>query len=607
MEQILKAFRTKDMVEAIDEASGVLKLPTEVITRLSRDISLESSLARPTHGVTELVGAVLADIGMHQESLHPVLAGGKRIMTRGGTDMLGHIFRQPTWDVNVLKKRQACISHVRTMKEELSSIIEPLSDPRSGIEADTLWSLQLHTLSTKDSWSLELVYPNYPILRLINRNKACIDTYHAYRMLLVPTMSIVSPVTTLFAPYLFMRRSLGVKIPLKTYVSYGGSLMWQTLQWHNLPIKMELLKYTVVIFYVLLFIYNIVITIDLSLLAYRMRKTVCDRGRSVETLILGARQLQKALQNTDQDHSLDGFLSPEEWATYQHSIDFMSTKKGFPLIYSVWKDKVTQSHLRNVCRFVYTVDAILSITCTEMRPVILRAYSGKGSGSVAARFYRMWHPCINAVNQVKNDYCFRRNLIVTGPNAAGKSTYARTALLNIVLSQCVGMCYADRSLLRPFHAISSFMRIQDTTGKESLFEAEVERCRESIEVVKRYEEKGLRSCHFLDEPLHSTPPLEGAATATAYVKMLAGLNSKVCVTTHYHSLSILEKEDPGRFRNVSMSAIPADRNSKGIPYTFPYKLLRGPEFQCIALELLPYDELVQSAIKYKNLFYQGGL
>jgi DNA mismatch repair ATPase MutS len=134
----------------------------------------------------------------------------------------------------------------------------------------------------------------------------------------------------------------------------------------------------------------------------------------------------------------------------------------------------------------------------------------------------------------------------------------------------------------------------------SLFEAEVTRCATMIEKAKEANETGRRALFLLDEPMHSTPPIEGAATAMATVEKLAEYeNVRVLCTTHYHDLARLEKLESSRFMNVSMECVQGRQG-----FLFPYRLRKGPSFQCIALELLASkqipEDVVARAIEIKN-------
>ena len=64
------------------------------------------------------------------------------------------------------------------------------------------------------------------------------------------------------------------------------------------------------------------------------------------------------------------------------------------------------------------------------------------------------------------------NILITGPNASGKTTTIKSILINLIMGQQFGMgCYrkASISVYDYFH---SYLNIPDTSGRDSLFQAE---------------------------------------------------------------------------------------------------------------------------------------
>ena len=226
--------------------------------------------------------------------------------------------------------------------------------------------------------------------------------------------------------------------------------------------------------------------------------------------------------------------------------------------------------------------------------------------NATTRFWSMGHlALLPSDGQVRNPLCLARNMIVTGPNAAGKTTYVRSICGNILLSQSFGVAVATKAIVSPVHAIGSFMRVSDQVGKASLFDAEVRRCQDLIAMATSIAAQQQRALFFLDEPMHSTPPTEGAATAIAVTEHLGRMPGiRVISTTHFHTMALLEQKYPSLFMNVSMEA----RLQENGEFKFPYRLCKGPSFQCIALELLQSKhmepQVIQCAIEWKNKICQ---
>ena len=78
-------------------------------------------------------------------------------------------------------------------------------------------------------------------------------------------------------------------------------------------------------------------------------------------------------------------------------------------------------------------------------------------------FKNLWHISLHN-DSVKNSFsnkCHNRNTIVTGPNAAGKSTFIKSVLINIMLSQTITFCASEECIITPFEYIGSQINIPD--------------------------------------------------------------------------------------------------------------------------------------------------
>ena len=78
----------------------------------------------------------------------------------------------------------------------------------------------------------------------------------------------------------------------------------------------------------------------------------------------------------------------------------------------------------------------------------------------------------------------KKNIILTGPNAAGKTTLLKSSIINLLFIQQIGYGYFKSAEVTPFDYIHSYINIPDTSSRDSLFQAEARRCKEIINVVK---------------------------------------------------------------------------------------------------------------------------
>jgi DNA mismatch repair protein MutS len=192
---------------------------------------------------------------------------------------------------------------------------------------------------------------------------------------------------------------------------------------------------------------------------------------------------------------------------------------------------------------------------------------------------------------------FDKSIIITGPNAGGKSTMIKSILIAVILAQTIGFANAGDIGMTPFYYISSQMNIPDCKGKESLFEAEMFRSKRHLDVLKSLE-KSQKSVIFMDEIFNSTNPVEGIAGAFAIAKNMAKYeNNLSIITTHYLYLTKLSKNN---FKNIKMNI----KYTESGDIIYPYKLTKGVSKQFIAIEILQkhgFDEnIVKDALEIKE-------
>lgn len=168
-------------------------------------------------------------------------------------------------------------------------------------------------------------------------------------------------------------------------------------------------------------------------------------------------------------------------------------------------------------------------------------------------------------NPIKNTYDLNKQILITGPNAAGKTTLLKTTLFNIVISQQLGVGCYKKAIINPYNYIHSYINIPDTSQRDSLFQAEARRCKEILDSLTKNSDKERHFCIF-DEIFSGTNPSEAIASAYSFLKYLSNLdNIDYILTTHYVSLcKLLDKNK--KITNKNMKVV-KDNNT--------YKLDQG--------------------------------
>ena len=138
-------------------------------------------------------------------------------------------------------------------------------------------------------------------------------------------------------------------------------------------------------------------------------------------------------------------------------------------------------------------------------------------------------------NPVKNTIKFKKNLIITGPNASGKTTVLKSALINVIFSQQFGCGFYDSAKINPYKHIHSYLNIPDTSGRDSLFQAEARRCKAIIDSVNNNPDD-THFCIF-DELYSGTNPDEAVLSAKSFMEYLMKNKNVSCLlTTHFIKL-----------------------------------------------------------------------
>jgi hypothetical protein len=204
------------------------------------------------------------------------------------------------------------------------------------------------------------------------------------------------------------------------------------------------------------------------------------------------------------------------------------------------------------------------------------------------RMHDFWNPMIDPERVVANDIELhgpeKRDMIITGPNAGGKSTLIKAIPINLIFAQTIGMAAARFAEITPFATIATYLNIvDDIAAGNSLFKAQVLRAQEMVNLVEKMPAHQF-SFVALDEMFNGTSANESMAAAFSVVNHIGNSANNICiVATHFPLLTKLEEKSPA-FQNYKVSV---HVDEKGIHY--PFKLEKGISHQHIALDILKQE------------------
>jgi DNA mismatch repair ATPase MutS len=198
---------------------------------------------------------------------------------------------------------------------------------------------------------------------------------------------------------------------------------------------------------------------------------------------------------------------------------------------------------------------------------------------------------------VLNDINLNKNIVITGPNASGKTTILKSTLINIIISQQFGCGFYKKANINPFKFIHCYLNIPDTSGRDSLFQAESRRCKDIIDLIQN-NKKDRHFCVF-DELYSGTNPTEAVITATSFMNYLVKFKNVKCIlTTHFIDLC-KNLENNKAFVNYMMKT---EFNKDKISFNYNYKLTQGISFVQGGIKVLKDMNYPKEIIDFCNSY-----
>ena len=515
----------------------------------------------------------------------------KRPTTIGGMKIINKIIKTPINDKELLIQRQKSNYELLNYQQEILK----------NNEKDLLWIMTLKD-EIDDDLAINLLYPSTYLINYMNYSSYLLDIYHFYKIILLPMTSLIYPLSIIYTPYYYINRYLHIDM---SFVKYMGIIyeFLKILFKLSGNIKTDLTKIITIFIYLSIYIYSIYQTFYISYIIYKTREKLFNKLIGLVDFIKTSITIIKQSNNIWKSFFLYSNSITEE--EINNSINNLSLlDNNLSTVYKLWKNDNYKYDIINLLKIIYTIDAI-DVICKlkNSNNWCLPTYNDTNTKILAVN-----NPLL-PLNQVSNPVNLSKNIIITGVNAGGKTTYVKSITINIILAQTIGIINALKGNVYLYDAIITFMRVSDELGSKSYFEAETSHCNNMINVADELFKQNKRGLFLMDEPMHSTPPIEGVSVAFSVAEYLAKLKSvTLIITTHFHNLIELEDKYKSLFINLNVNAT---YNEKTKLYDFNYKINRGGSTQIIAIELLEKHkfnkDIINSAIEMKNKLYNQNL
>ena len=248
--------------------------------------------------------------------------------------------------------------------------------------------------------------------------------------------------------------------------------------------------------------------------------------------------------------------------------------------------------LRQVCEVISTVDALCSLAQTASKSGYTMPEVTDGK-EIIIKDGR--HPVVEKMLKnslfVPNDTTLdggeNRQMMITGPNMAGKSTYMRQVALITLMAQIGSFVPAGYAKIGIVDRIFTRVGASDDIAQgQSTFMLEM------VEVANIIENATEKSLVILDEIGRGTSTFDGLSIAWAVAEHMQGkIKAKTLFATHYHELTQLENCLDG-IKNYSVAV-----KKHGDDITFLRKIIRGGADDSYGIEVAALAGVPKSVIK----------
>ncbi|CAL8085454.1 unnamed protein product [Calicophoron daubneyi] len=266
----------------------------------------------------------------------------------------------------------------------------------------------------------------------------------------------------------------------------------------------------------------------------------------LDTQKAGVRFRNSAMSSLNEDH----MQAKSEYAAAQQSIVDEVIRIAAGYVDPLCELNATTALLDVIVSLA--VAAVSAPSVQYVRPRILP----RSAGRVIFRDAR--HPCLEmqeSVSVIPNDVHLERGKqifqVITGPNMGGKSTYIRGAGVIAAMAQIGSFVPCSSAELIPFDAIMARVGAADCQLRGvSTFLAEM------LETSAVLRAATPNSLVIIDELGRGTSTFDGFGLAWAVASHLAGpdLGCFSLFATHFHELTSLAQQMPGRVANLRVTA-----------------------------------------------------
>lgn len=604
------------------DADKTIKINTDFQIRIENSLKLDSAIQSASKNTTAFNNHVYHDVefferfanasgGFGSTAKAAVFDAVNCCTLAGGKYVSKQVYSNPCDDISMLNKRTKYLAKIESLYAKRKDEVVQLMSVLKSNERHIAWLFEEKEDNLKELY--DLVFFRLKGLQPLNKSATALTAYNWYRIFMSPIFGIVAPIMYFIIPYLVLAYKFKVRLPFKVYIQTIVQSIFSSEETLFGPGKhYKYIRIASYIFSAVFYFQGIFTSVDLAKTVHKMSKLLVNGLNGAVEYIKAAHSLSTMFWDTD---FIESFLKvsnmelkpSEEEATFVsclHAPQF-SVFSMFGKHLRTYKF-LDLSMIKSIVCKSYVVDALLGAVQYKLNNKFVYC-EHIVSRTPVIHLQQMVHPCIESSKAVKNNFVLGANdenhAIITSPNSSGKSILIKSVIVNVLMAQTMGITSASHAIISPFRFVNTQINVPDSTGHESLFEAEMHRCKHNLDVLKSLEadqNSNKLSLIVMDEIFNSTNPIEAVAGAYAVCKRMSSYSTNMLIfTTHFNYLTKLVREKDHKFVNYRMQTVVSKDNIK-----FTYKLEKGVNKHLLALELLRKsgfdDSILQDAIEIKN-------
>ncbi len=183
--------------------------------------------------------------------LLPNLEGSKLLIKK--------LIHLPINNIDILKQRQ-------NVYKAYDIDFSTLKD----FENDALWIYSLNE-EVKQNNLINVLFPSTFIINNINYFNTVLEFYHIYKIYLTPLSNLIYPFITFLAPWYYLNKILKLNISISTYIKMLFQVFKILFSFSSGNFKTNLVKIITILFYIILFLYNIYQTLEYSYMLFDVK------------------------------------------------------------------------------------------------------------------------------------------------------------------------------------------------------------------------------------------------------------------------------------------------------------------------------------------------